>query len=145
MTLRLLHPPLGINAPIEDLERLWLETSCYYAVFNETVMEDTEWDQMAVEMWQRRDELRPYFCGSLGLPWAHGWGCSHAGWAEGENPLKTAMGVDWEQGLPAIVVEGIKKDGPKRLAMWESRIRGIQLEAAREPSGRCYNLPSTEA
>lgn len=150
---RMLQPPLGIQAPLNDLERLWLETSCYYAVFNETVMEDTLWDLLARELWERREEtwkdtsrgkvlgLSPYFCHAVGLPWpvSKGRYCeesqSHVPWEEGENPLKTAMGIDWTEGLPAIVVEGIKKEGPKRLAMWESRIRGLHIEHRRGPLG----------
>ena len=92
---RLLTPPLGINADIKDLERLWLETSCYYVVFNETVMEDTLWDQMAVEMWQRRKELSPYFAHALGIDWT----ALRFGIPNHEQPLKTAMGVNWEEGL----------------------------------------------
>lgn len=137
----LLRPPLGIKAPVGDLERLWLETSCYYAVFNETVMEDTLWDLMAQELWDRREEawnagdhkaygLSPYYCHAVGIPWP----VTSQEWAEGENPIKTAMGVNWDEGLPAIVVDGIKKEGPKRLAMWRSRIRGLRKEAERGPS-----------
>lgn len=88
---RLLSPPLGINAPINDLERLWLETSCYYAVFDDNAMEDTLWDQMAVELWERREELSPYFCHAVNLPWPAPQG------EPGENPLKTAMSVNWER------------------------------------------------
>jgi len=120
----LLLPPLGIQAPITDLERLWLETTCYYAVFDDNVMEDTLWDYMAVELWERRLEISPYFAHAVGLPWP----CPMEFGEEGENPLKTAAGVDWEKGLPAIVVEGIRKDGPKRLAQWRTRIETIQRE-----------------
>lgn len=136
----LLSPPLGIGAPLGDLERLWLETSCYYACFNETVMEDTLWDLMAKELWDRREEewqdgslkrhgLSPYFCDCLGLPWP----ISDWQGDPSENPIKTAMGVNWDEGLGAIVREGIAKEGPKRLKMWESRIRGLHLQARRGP------------
>lgn len=122
--MTLLPAPIGINAPIGDLERLWLETSCYYAVFNETVMADEEWDQMAVELWERRTELSAFFTNAVGLPWPAVTA------EEGENPLKTAMGVNWELGLPAIVVDGINMDGPARLAMWRNRIEKLKKEAA---------------
>ena len=126
----LLPAPINCNAPLTDLERLWLQTSAYYAVFNETVMEDTQWDALSVELWRRRSEggdpyhpegLSAFFCHSVGLQWPVRLGS----FEEGENPLKTAMGVNWDEGLPAIVVEGIRKDGPKRLSLWRSRIRKL--------------------
>lgn len=136
--LTLLHPPLGIQAPLSDLERLWLETSAYYAVFNETVMEDTLWDQMAQELWDRRLEehpfsphgLSPYFCHSVGLPWP----ISRFEGGDETNPLKTAMGVNWEEGLPAIVVEGIQKDSPERIARWKARIKALEREYRLDPT-----------
>jgi hypothetical protein len=119
MTPALLPPIHGIQAPITDLERLWLETSCYYAVFDDNVMEDVLWDQMAVELWERRLEISPYFAHAVNLPWPVPQG------EAGENPLKTAMGVDWTKDLPLVVVEGITKEGNKRLSMWRSRIEKL--------------------
>lgn len=131
----LLPAPLGIRADIKDLERLWLETSCYYAVFDDNVMQDEVWDKMAVELWERKTELSPYFTHSVGLPWP-----VPADYGEdGENPLKTASGVNWEEGLPAIVVEGIIKEGPKRLAMWRSRIGKIAREAEKRDRGWLFD------
>ena len=133
MASSLLSPPLGIQAPITDLERLWLETSCYYALLDENVMADEEWDQMAVELWERRGELSPYFCHAVRLKWPQATTRQHR-----SNPLKTAMSVDWGEGLPALIAEGIRKEGPKRLAMWRSRIRGLLLEADRGTLGRTW-------
>lgn len=114
---------LGWNAPIQDLERLWLEASCYYAVFDDNILEDTEWDHLGRELWERRTELSPYFCHANSLGWPM------TGDDEGgreDSPLKSAMGIKWEEGLPAIIVEGIRKEGPKRIALWRKRLEDLR-------------------
>lgn len=145
----LLPAPLGLRADIKDLERLWLETSCYYAVFDDNVMQDEVWDKLAVELWQRKLELSPYFTHSLNLPWPvpadYGEEGSFHEFAKQENPLKTASGINWEEGLPAIVVEGIIKEGPKRLAMWRARIGKIVREAEKRDRGWLYDREAVNA
>lgn len=117
-------PPLSLNGllnqrlPINDLERLWLEASCFYAVFDENILEDTEWDHLGRELWERRLKLSPYFAHALGLSWPVE--------PREDNPLVSAMGINWERDLPAIVVEGIRKDGPKRVAHWKARLEELR-------------------
>jgi hypothetical protein len=130
----LLSPPLALSAHIQDLERLWLETSCWYACFDETVMRDEEWDQLAVELWERKAQLSPYFCHATGLEWP----VKDRRWKQ-ENPLKTTMGVDWDSGLPAVVFESIMKDGEKRLIRWEAHLKRIRKEAHKRDTGLLFD------
>lgn len=107
----LLVPPLGCGAPIKDLERLWLECTCYYAVFDDNVMEDTHWDRLTRELWERQGELSPYFRNCVPL------GCLES---------STASGIEWEVGLPRVVVDGIINEGKARVAMWRHRVARLQ-------------------
>jgi hypothetical protein len=75
------------------LERLWLDTACLYEVFDVTVMEDSAWDQVGKELWERREEWTPYFKHSLPSP--------------DFNPGTTASGVNWRKGLPLMVARYI--------------------------------------
>lgn len=113
---------LNRGLPIQDLERLWLESSCFYAVFNENILEDTEWDHLSRELWDRRSELSPYFAKAVNLDWP----VTTMDDPE-ENPLKTAMGVKWDVGLPAIVSYGIKQEGrPQRVTLWAQRLESLR-------------------
>lgn len=56
-----LVPPLNCAAQIKDLERLWLACTCAYDQFDETLMEDTDWDALTVELREREAEWSPYF------------------------------------------------------------------------------------
>ena len=86
------RPPSG--TPIRVLERLWLDTACLYEEFHETVMADTDWDLMAKELNDRREEWSPYFhwC----LP------------SREYNPGTTASGIDWSKGIPRLVYDTLK-------------------------------------
>lgn len=122
----LLQPPLGVNADIKDLERLWLECACAYEVFDDPLMEDHLWDRLGIELLSRRLELSPYFCDAV-LGKQYTWPFPEP--EPGENPLKTASGIDWTDGLPAIVAEGLRKERPKRVKRWEIRIAEINKAA----------------
>lgn len=76
----LIHrPERGSN--IRLLEHIWLYTSCAYNEFDETLMSDEDWDQMAKELDERRREWTPYFRLSLPSP---------------DYPVQTtSMGIDW--------------------------------------------------
>lgn len=132
MTLLSLAGILGKSLPIQDLERLWLESSCHYAVFDDNILEDTEWDHLGRELWARRSELSPYFCHACKL------GYPAEDVEEGEMPLVTASGIDWDGGLPAIVVEGIRKDGPKRLTHWKDRLSALRKGAEEVAKWEAY-------
>lgn len=121
MTLQL-TPPLGIAAPIKTLECLWLEASCYYYLLDDNCMSDHAWNDLGKELWERRSEVSPYFTHALGRPWPF---APSPGDAEDYNPLHTAMEINWEEGLPALVVEGIRKEGPKRLREWKLKIEAL--------------------
>lgn len=70
------------DLPIRKLELQWLVSSCAYNEFDETVMSDEDWDQMAKELDRRRAEWTPYFRHSL--PDGRGY------------PVQTtSMGIDW--------------------------------------------------
>jgi hypothetical protein len=130
------QPPLSLagilntSAPLQDLERLWLESSCYYAVFDENILEDTEWDHLSKELWSRRSELSPYFCHACNLS---PWPSPEA--EDGENPLVTASGVNWAKDLPAIVAESIRKEGRKRITLWKRRLDALRKQARKEALG----------
>jgi hypothetical protein len=129
------QPPLSLSgilatsAPIQDLERLWLESSCYYAVFDENILEDTEWDHLSKELWARRLEMSPYFAHACNLSWPNPQA------EDGENPLVTASGVNWHEGLPAIVSQGIRKEGRKRITLWKHRLDRLRKQARKDAVG----------
>lgn len=129
----LLVPPLGLNANITDLERLWLECACAYEVFDAPLMEDHLWDNLGKELISRYQELSSYFCIAVIGQWPFPKP------EEGENPLKTASGINWEVGLPAIVVEGLKKERTERISRWQTRIKSIQIAARRRDMGWAYD------
>lgn len=91
---KVLLPLPDPNAPIKSLERLWLDTAYLYEELNETVMEDTDWDKFAKGLNDRREEWSPYFRHCLPV--------------EDYNVGTTASGIDWEEGLPAIVASHLK-------------------------------------
>jgi len=108
-------PPLGKGTPIKDLERLWLDTSCAYACLDETMMADEDWDQMTKELWDRRSEWSPYFKEAVPAS------CVES---------STASGVNWDEGLPQIVLTGLKEDMPTRMRLWRLRLGRIEKEIA---------------
>lgn len=86
------RPPA--DAPIKALERLWLDTAFLYEELDETVMEDTDWDQFAKDLQQREPEWSPYFRHCLPTP--------------DYNVGTTASGIDWGRGLPSIVAARLR-------------------------------------
>lgn len=134
----MLIPPLRLRAPIKDLERLWLECACAYEVFDDPLMEDHLWDALGVELMERRAELSPYFC----HPVLGTWPAPQP--EPGENPLKTASGIDWSKDLPAIIVEGLKKERPHRVARWRLRIGEIEEAARKRDLGWLYDRSSAD-
>lgn len=73
-------PPPG--SPIRTLELIWLYTACAYNCFDETIMADEDWDQMAKELGSRRREWTSFFKHALPEP---------------DYPVQTtSMGIDWE-------------------------------------------------
>lgn len=76
----LIHRPKP-GCPIRVLEHIWLYTACAYNEFDETLMSDEDWDQMAKELDSRRREWTPYFRHSL---------------PSADYPVQTtSMGIDW--------------------------------------------------
>lgn len=122
MTLPLSYTPRHELAEVTDLERLWLECACAYEVFDDPLMEDHEWDRLGVDLWKRSAELSAYFCHAVNIPWPH----PRRALGAGTNPLKTGSGIRWDRGLPAIVEEGLRKERPKRIAMWQARLRTLE-------------------
>jgi hypothetical protein len=89
------RPPA--DAPIKALERLWLDTAFLYEELNETVMVDTDWDQFAKALQQRKAEWSPYF--------------RHCLPSEDYDVGTTASGIDWEKpnSLPLLVATHLRK------------------------------------
>lgn len=85
-----LIPQAPKGLPIKDLERLWLDTACLYEEFNETVMEDPDWDLMGKELNERKAEWSPYF--TRCLPGGKRF-----------NPGTTGSGLDWTRGIPGVI------------------------------------------
>lgn len=108
------------NAPIQDVERLWLEGACAYEYFDDPILEDDHWDALGRHLRARWSELSPYFLHAVQLPYPPQEP------EEGENPLKTASGINWDKGLPQIVRQGLQKDWQRRMALWRARIRDIE-------------------
>lgn len=129
----MLTPPLGLRVRISELERLWLECACAYEVFDDPLMEDHLWDNLGQELLARRAQLSAFFCRAVGFPWPFPEP------EPGENPLKTASGIDWRKGLPLLVEEGLRKERPVRKAMWGARIRYIAEEAYKRDTGRLFD------
>ncbi|WP_420381688.1 hypothetical protein [Novosphingobium sp.] len=82
------------NAPIRCLEMLWLETAYLYEELNETVMADTDWDQFAKALQERKSEWSPYFRKCLPVP--------------DYNVGTTASGIDWGKDIPLLVANSLK-------------------------------------
>jgi hypothetical protein len=129
----LLIPPLAVNANINILERLWLECACAYEVFDEPLMEDHLWDRLGIELLERRSEISPYFTEALKLPWPFPEP------EPGENTLKTAYAIDWTQGLPAIVVEGLTHERDKRTTRWKHHLLRIEEAVYKRDRNWLYN------
>lgn len=76
-------PALPKGLPIRTLELCWLYTACAYNCFDETLMSDEDWDQMAKELGERRREWSSLFVHAL---------------PDGrEYPVQTtSMGINWD-------------------------------------------------
>lgn len=104
-----LIPPLNKNAPIKTLEVLWLDCTCAYDQLDETMMEDTLWDKLTVELRDREAEWSPYFKESVPRE------CIES---------STSSGINWLEGVPKIALDTmLGPDGvEKRMAWWRSRL-----------------------
>lgn len=74
--------------PTKDLERGWLLATCLYEKWDRSGLSDARWDELTAHLWKFRGRLSPYFK-----------------WAVPEDCLKssTGSGIDWSEGLPALV------------------------------------------
>ena len=87
------------DSPIRNLEVLWLDTAYLYEELNETVMVDTDWDQFAKALQERKSEWTPYFRECLPVP--------------DYNVGTTASGINWGKGIPLLVANrltALKRD-----------------------------------
>lgn len=111
---------LGKGLDIKDLERLWLECACAYEVFDDPLMDDLEWDAIGIELNERHKELSPYFTWAVSRCWPLPEP------EPGENQLKTASGIVWTDDLPSIIAEGLRRERPVRVALWQNRIAKLR-------------------
>lgn len=109
-----LKPPIGRNSPIKELEVLWLDCTCAYDQLDETMMEDTDWDFLTVELREREAEWSPYFKEAVPRD------CIES---------STSSGIVWTEGIPAIALKTLKNEYPQRLAWWRSRLEGHNIQA----------------
>lgn len=117
-------PAFLANAPLWDVERLWLEGACAYEVYDNPLMEDDDWDALGRHLRDRAPVLSAYFCHAV----MGEWPCPEV--EEGENPFKTASGINWHNQLSIAnaVREGQAnpRELQQRVSRWQARIRDIE-------------------
>lgn len=74
--------------PTKDLERGWFLATCLYERWDRSGLTDARWDALTAHLWKFRGRLSPYFT------WYVPAGCLQS---------STGSGVDWEDGMGALV------------------------------------------
>lgn len=85
---RIEHDEFG-TIPTKDLERGWLLATCLYEKWDCSVLSDGRWDALSAHLWKFRGRLSPYFTWSVPMD------CLQS---------STGSGIDWTQGIPALVM-----------------------------------------
>jgi hypothetical protein len=80
--------------PTKDLERGWLLATCLYEKWDKSGLSDGRWDALTAHMWKFKGRLSPYFCRYVPMA------CLQS---------STGSGLDWNEGIPALVMESCKE------------------------------------